>query len=91
LRRRGESSTDLQDRFRFSRHLDDMGLFSRNLDVYINTSVHEGIPMSVLEAMSHNLPVVVSKVVDGIVEGERFVGVCVQLYACFSLVFVILS
>ncbi|MFW8600191.1 glycosyltransferase family 4 protein [Desulfobacterota bacterium M19] len=49
---------DLQNRFRFLGHLDDMDTFYRSLDVYINTSVHEGIPMSVLEAMSYGLPVV---------------------------------
>lgn len=52
----------LEDRFKFSGHVDDMDVFYRSLDVYINTSVHEGIPMSVLEAMSHGLPVVVPKV-----------------------------
>ncbi len=53
---------NLQGRFSFLGHKDDMNAFYRSLDVYINTSVHEGIPMSVLEAMSHSLPVVVPKV-----------------------------
>ncbi len=52
----------LQNRFSFLGHLDNMSTFYRSLDVYINTSVHEGIPMSVLEAMSHSLPVVAPKV-----------------------------
>lgn len=39
-----------------------MDVFYRSLDVYINTSVHDGIPMSVLEAMSYGLLFVVPKV-----------------------------
>ncbi len=53
---------NLQDRFRFLGHQNDMDSFYRSLDVYINTSVHEGIPMSVLEAMSYYLPIVAPKV-----------------------------
>ena len=52
----------LLDRFRFLGHVSDMKSFYRGLDIYINTSVHEGIPMSVLEAMSYGLPVVVPDV-----------------------------
>jgi glycosyltransferase involved in cell wall biosynthesis len=44
-----------------------MDAFYTKIDIYINTSVHEGIPMSVLEAMSHKLPVIVPKV-GGFVE-----------------------
>lgn len=52
----------IQDRFTFLGHVDDMDNLYQRLDMYINTSVHEGIPMSVLEAMSYGLPVVVPKV-----------------------------
>ncbi len=52
----------LQNRFIFKGHVDDMASFYKSLDIYINTSVHEGIPMSVLEAMSYGLPAVVPNV-----------------------------
>lgn len=52
----------IEDRFMFLGHQEDMVTFYRGLDVYINTSVHEGIPMSILEAMSYELPVVVPDV-----------------------------
>jgi glycosyltransferase involved in cell wall biosynthesis len=44
-----------------------MDAFYNKIDIYISTSVHEGIPMSVLEAMSHKIPVIVPKV-GGFVE-----------------------
>ncbi len=52
----------LQDRFRFLGHQNDIDAFYKSLDVYINTSIHEGIPMSVLEAMAYGLPVIAPKV-----------------------------
>jgi len=52
----------LDGRFRFLGHQEDMDSFYAGLDLYINTSIHEGIPMSVLEAMSYGLPVVAPKV-----------------------------
>lgn len=48
----------LQDRFILAGHVDDMADFYRNLDLYINTSLHEGLPMSILEAMSLGKPVI---------------------------------
>ena len=32
--------------------------YYKGIDVYINTSIHEGIPMSVLEAMSYGIPII---------------------------------
>lgn len=53
--------------FRLCGHIIEMGGFYTGLDVYLNTSLHEGIPMSILEAMAHGLPVIAPKV-GGIAE-----------------------
>lgn len=53
--------------FAFRGEVTQMATFYAELDIYMNTSLHEGIPMSILEAMSHGLPVVAPKV-GGIVE-----------------------
>jgi glycosyltransferase involved in cell wall biosynthesis len=53
---------NLSETFALPGHLDDMPPFYRKLDLYLNTSVHEGMPMSVLEAMSYELPVIAPEV-----------------------------
>ena len=84
----------LQDVFRIKGFMESMQEFYKGLDLYINTSLHEGFPMSVLEAMSHGLPVVAPKeggikevVTDGLqgflVEGrdpKRFAEKCLAIY-----------
>lgn len=52
----------LTDRFLMKGAVKEVGEFYRGLDVFINTSVHEGIPMSVLEAMALEIPPVVPSV-----------------------------
>jgi L-malate glycosyltransferase len=52
----------LAGRFALKGHLEDMDLFYRGLDLYLNTSMHEGIPMTILEAMARGLPVIAPKV-----------------------------
>ena len=51
----------ISDNFKFLGHVENMDTFYSRLDLYLNTSVHEGIPMSVLEAMAHGVPVVAPK------------------------------
>jgi L-malate glycosyltransferase len=53
--------------FTLKGNVEDMDFFYRGLDLYLNTSVHEGVPMTILEAMAHGLPVVAPKV-GGITE-----------------------
>jgi L-malate glycosyltransferase len=76
-----------------------MSAFYKRIDVFINTSLHEGIPLSVLEAMSYGVPVVAPKVgglqeiiednVQGfLIEGrnpEDFARKCLKLYENVSL------
>ena len=74
--------------------VDDIKTFYMGLDLYINTSWHEGLPMSILEAMAHGLPVVASNtgglieiVKDGLngylINGHHpklFAEKCIKLY-----------
>lgn len=64
------AQNDLKEHFVLLGHLDNMSSFYSGLDVYVNTSIHEGIPMSILEAMSHGLPVIAPKT-GGMVEIVR--------------------
>ena len=52
----------LEKQFILKGHQDNMDDFYRELDIYINTSVHEGIPMTILEAMARGLPIIAPKV-----------------------------
>lgn len=52
----------LSERFALKGHLEDMDSFYRGLDLFLNTSMHEGFPMTVLEAMARRLPVIAPQV-----------------------------
>ena len=52
----------LEERFMLRGFVRDVGAFYQGLDVYLNTSLHEGIPMSVLEAMAHGVPTIAPRV-----------------------------
>ncbi len=60
-------SNNLEDSFACIGAVADMDRFYQELDVYINTSIQEGMPISILEAMLHGLPIVAPRV-GGIAE-----------------------
>lgn len=90
----GIKFAQLKNHFQLLGHLADMDPFYAGLNVYINTSVHEGIPMTILEAMARGLPIIAPKVggipevVDDGVQGflidgrdpEAFAEKCLLLY-----------
>lgn len=65
----------LQDAFSLPGQCHDMSKFFSGLHIYINTSLHEGIPMSILEAMAHGLPVIapdvggIGEIIDDGIDG----------------------
>lgn len=72
----------------------DMPAFYQELDLYLNTSLNEGIPISILEAMAYGIPVIAPDVgglkeilkdgVEGfLIEGRNpkdFAEKCLELY-----------
>jgi glycosyltransferase involved in cell wall biosynthesis len=52
----------LEKQFKLRGFVRDMSNFYKKLDIYLITSIHEGIPMSVLEAMSYGIPILASNV-----------------------------
>ena len=74
--------------------IEDVASFYKEIDVYMNTSVHKGIPMSVLEAMAQGLPVIapdvggLGEIIEDGVQGflvkgrdpNDFADRCVRLY-----------
>jgi len=48
----------ISDRFKLLGHLDDMKDFYSQIDLYLNTSHHEGLPMTIIEAMTYSIPIV---------------------------------
>lgn len=63
---------DLSTKVKFVGYTDDMVAFYNQLDLFVLTSSNEGLPLSILEAQSCNVPVVCSDV------GAVNEGVCKQ-------------
>ncbi len=73
--------------FSFSGKIDDMNSFYKQIDVFLNTSIHEGIPMTILEAMSHGIPAIapfvggLPEIIENGVDGFLIQGRDPQHYA----------
>ena len=87
------AASKLDTVFTLAGEVADISGFYRQLDIYLCTSQHEGLPLSMLEAMAHGLPVVapdvgglrdlVSHGTDGFLLDSRdpraFAEVCLRL------------
>jgi glycosyltransferase involved in cell wall biosynthesis len=56
------SKYGLENKVHMLGHVEIMQDFYQKLDLYINTSLHEGTPMSILEAMANGLPIIAFRV-----------------------------
>jgi len=85
----------MEQTFRLPGFVDDMEAFYKSLDLYINTSLHEGLPMGILEAMSYGIPVIAPKcgglteIIDNGVEGYLIEGRIPESFAekCLLIIF----
>jgi glycosyltransferase involved in cell wall biosynthesis len=59
---RDAAARGLHDTIRFLGHRDDARAWLAGCDVYANSSIHEGVSLTILEAMSAALPVVATRV-----------------------------
>lgn len=65
----------LQSRFILRGHQEDMDSYYQGIDLYLNTSLHEGIPMTILEALARGIPVIapsvggISEIITNGIEG----------------------
>jgi L-malate glycosyltransferase len=62
-------------------HIDELTVFYETIDVLINTSFHEGLPMSILEAMNNYIPVIAPAIggIPEIVENGKE-GFLIEVY-----------
>lgn len=80
--------------FKLTGFIDNIATFYETLDLYINTSLHEGLPMSILEAMAYGLPIIANnsgglpEIVENGLHGylidernpKMFAQKCIQLF-----------
>lgn len=52
----------LKGSFKLMGHVENMQSFYKMIDIYMNTSLHEGIPVSILEAMSVGIPTIAPRI-----------------------------